>query len=253
VDAKVDPSTTIFSSSLEAERAFQTNKITQRQLIKVRLEIRGENQILATTIGRIQFNAILPEFLQFINEAVTAGAIKEIVKKAITTLSPDDTVKLIDSIKNLGFQAATYSGLSVAVSDCQMINEKGELVEEANKRAAEVDENYSQGLITLDEKRRLTQQIWLETTDDIAEKTWAALKDDNAVKIMINSGGTRASKDQVKQLGAMRGLVVDPLGRIVEMPTKSNFREGLTIFEYVTSARGSRKGLTDSEQQMLVT
>jgi DNA-directed RNA polymerase subunit beta' len=86
----------------------------------------------------------------------------------------------------------------------------------------------------------------METTEEVAEKTWDSYDEDNAVKIMINSGGTRASKDQVKQLAAMRGLVVDPLGNIVEMPTKSNFRQGLTIFEYVTSARGSRKGLTDS-------
>src|SRR5258708_1114921 len=180
------------------------------------------------------------------NVAVTASIIKDIVKKAITAMSAEETMHLIDSIKNLGFKASTYSGLSVAVTDCKMIDEKDGIIEASNKRAEEVEENYSQGLITNDEKRRLTQQIWLETTDNIAEKTWNALKEENAVKVMIKCGGTRASKDQVKQLGAMRGLVVDPLGKIVDMPTKSNFREGLSIFEYVTSARGSRKGLTDS-------
>ncbi len=246
VDATVPLAQSIFSSSLEAERAYQSGKITQRQSIRVRLPIEGKNAIIETTIGRIQFNAVLPEFLQFANVAVTAGAIKDIIKKAILTLSAEEVMKLIDSIKNLGFAAATYSGLSVAVSDCQMIEEKHSIVLTANKKAEDIEESFAQGLITLEEKRRLTQQVWLETTDDIAEKTWAALKDDNAVKIMINSGGTRASKDQVKQLGAMRGLVVDPLGKIVDMPTKSNFREGLSIFEYVTSARGSRKGLTDS-------
>jgi len=102
------------------------------------------------------------------------------------------------------------------------------------------------GLITADEKRRLTQEIWMETTDEIADATWNTFAETNAVKIIIDSGGTRASRDQVKQLAAMRGLVVDPLGKIVELPTKSNFREGLSIFEYVTSTRGSRKGLTDS-------
>lgn len=240
-----DPST-IFSSTIEAERAYQSTKVTQRQLIKVRLEIDGKTQIVETTVGRIQFNAVLPEFLRFINAPITAGVIKDITKKAIASLSSEEVMRLIDQIKNLGFAAATYSGLSVAVSDCQMIDEKNEIVLAANKKAEEIEESFATGLITLDEKRRLTQQVWLETTDDIAEKTWSALKDTNAVKIMINSGGTRASKDQVKQLGAMRGLVVDPLGKIVDMPTKSNFREGLSIFEYVTSARGSRKGLTDS-------
>ena len=86
------------------------------------------------------------------------------------------------------------------------------------------------GLITDEEKRRLTQEVWMETTDDIAEKTWDIFDEDNAVKVIIDSGGTRASKDQVKQLAAMRGLVVDPLGKIVELPTKSNFREGLVHF-----------------------
>lgn len=246
VDESVPASTTIFATTTEAVRAYQSGKITQRQLINVRLEVHGKTEILKTTIGRLEFNEVLPEALQFINTPITAGVIKEIVKKAIEQMTHEETMHLIDSIKNLGFKAATLSGLSVAVTDCQMIDQKDAIIEVANKRAAEVEENYAQGLITLDEKRRLTQQIWLETTDDIAEKTWAALKDDNAVKVMINSGGTRASKDQVKQLGAMRGLVVDPLGKIVDLPTKSNFREGLSIFEYVTSARGSRKGLTDS-------
>ncbi len=246
VDAKVEMHPTIFSSSVEAERAYQSQKIGQRQLIRVRLLIDGKQQIITTTVGRMQFNAVLPEFLQFINTPITAGVIKDLIKKAIVQLSSEETMQLIDSIKNLGFKAATVSGLSVAVADCQMIDGKDALIEKANKKAEDIEESYAQGLITLDEKRRLTQQVWLETTDDIAEKTWDALGEENAVKVMINSGGTRASKDQVKQLGAMRGLVVDPLGKIVDMPTKSNFREGLSIFEYVTSARGSRKGLTDS-------
>src|SRR5690606_9456790 len=121
-----------------------------------------------------------------------------------------------------------------------------EIIAQANKRAEDVQDSYLQGLITRDERRRLTFEVWMQTTDEVADKTWNNLEETNAIKIMINSGGTRASKDQVKQLSAMRGLVVDPMGRIVEMPTKSNFREGLSIFEYVTSSRGSRKGLTDS-------
>jgi len=127
-----------------------------------------------------------------------------------------------------------------------MIPEKDAIVLVANKKAEEVQESYLQGLITQEEKRRLTFEIWMKTTDEVADKTWDNMAVNNAIKVIINSGGTRASKDQVKQLSAMRGLVVDPMGRIVEMPTKSNFREGLTIFEYVTSSRGSRKGLTDS-------
>jgi DNA-directed RNA polymerase subunit beta' len=120
------------------------------------------------------------------------------------------------------------------------------MIEEANQRSAKVHQNYQAGLITAEERKKKNFDIWMDTTEDVADKTWNSYAKDNAVKVIIESGGTRASRDQVKQLAAMRGLVVDPMGNIVEMPTKSNFREGLSIFEYVNSARGSRKGLTDS-------
>lgn len=236
----------IFGSPEEAEHAYQIGLIGLRQPITVRMRRPGMTERIETTIGRIQFNAILPEELQFINAAVTAGKVKELVTQAITLFPEDEVAALIDNIKDLGFAIATKSGLSVAVSDCVMIDQKGVIIEAANKRAEEIQDSYLQGLITADEKRRLMFEVWMQTTDDVAEKTWNNFDEKNAIKVIINSGGTRASKDQVKQLAAMRGLVVDPLGRIVEMPTKSNFREGLSIFEYVTSSRGSRKGLTDS-------
>jgi len=238
---------TIFADKNEAYHAFQVGKLDLQQKIKVRLVMpEGKQQIIETTIGRIQFNDVLPVELQFINDAITAKKIKDIVTRAIEMFPKERVRILIDAIKDLGFEAATVSGLSVAVTDCQMIEEKDSIIEGANKRAEEVQENFLQGLITNDERKRLTFDIWMKTTDEVAEKTWISYDEKNAVKVIINSGGTRASKDQVKQLAAMRGLVVDPLGNIVEMPTKSNFRQGLSIFEYVTSARGSRKGLTDS-------
>ncbi len=247
VDATVSAVPTIFASTDEAYHAQQAGIISDRQLITIRMRAAdGTTQILKTTVGRLKFNDVLPESLRFVNEPITAKKIKELVTSAIHSETQERVRQLIDDIKNLGFEAATTSGLSVSVSDCKMILEKDEIIEAANKRAEEVQESYLNGLVTSEEKRRLTFQIWMDTTDDVAEKTWKSYPEENAVKVMINSGGTRASKDQVKQLAAMRGLVVDPLGKIVEMPTKSNFREGLSIFEYVTSARGSRKGLTDS-------
>ncbi len=233
---------TVYRSQDEIYHAYQIGRIGLRQQLRMKIG----KEIITTTVGRLQFNDIVPESLRYINETVNAKKIKELVTKAIETEPNEVVTKLIDDIKDLGFRAATYSGLSVSVTDCQMIPEKVGIVAEANRKVEEVQENYLQGLITSEERRRLSFDIWMKTTDDVAEKTWNSYDEDNAVKVMINSGGTRASKDQVKQLAAMRGLVVDPLGNIVEMPTKSNFREGLSIFEYVTSARGSRKGLTDS-------
>ena len=247
IDSSLKAPNTIFASKDEAIHAYQTEAITRRQEIKVRLMMpTGKTAIISTTVGRIQFNELLPLSLQYVNEAVTAKKIKELVTNAIHSEDQERVRQLIDDIKNSGFESATISGLSVSVSDCKMIPEKDEIIDQANKKAEEVQQSYLDGMVTADERRRLTFQIWMDTTDTVAEKTWDSYPEENAVKVMINSGGTRASKDQVKQLAAMRGLVVDPLGKIVEMPTKSNFRQGLSIFEYVTSSRGSRKGLTDS-------
>ena len=241
-DPDLKLSDTIFSGKEEVITALQNNIIEYRQPIMARIE----GKIIETTAGRIIFNRALPDNVPFMNRPITAGAIQDLVREAIGKFSIEDTVNIIDSIKEVGFNAATISGLSVSVSDCVIIPGKDAIIGEANQRAVLIEQNFDTGLITNEERRRLTNQLWMETTDDIAEKTWNALGENNAVKIIIDSGGTRASRDQVKQLSAMRGLVVDPLGNIVELPTKSNFRQGLSVFEYVTSTRGSRKGLTDS-------
>ena len=242
IDSKLKPSETIFTNSLEANTAYHFGKIGLKQLIKVRLD----DVIIETTLGRLWFNEVLPQDVEFINDEINSGKLKAIMKQAMTRYSPEEMMHLIDNIKNLGFMGETISGISVAVADNKIIPQKGEIIADANKKAEEIEHNYELGLITNEEKKRLSIDLWLKTTDDIAEKTWNAFEKDNPVRQMIQSGGTRASKDQVKQLAAMRGLSVDPLGKIVELPTKSNFREGLSIFEYVTAARGSRKGLTDS-------
>ena len=243
IDRSLETLNTIYSSTQEAILAYQTGYLKIRQAIKIRFK---NKKIIDTCVGRLQFNEMLPENLQFINKAVTAGAIKELIKTALKTCSKKEMVELIDNLKNLGFKGATLSGLSVSVPDCKIIPDKDKIIKNADKKASLIEDNFKQGLITVEEKRRLSNELWMDTTDDIAEKTWDNFEPGNAVKVIIDSGGTRASKDQVKQLAAMRGLVVDPLGKIVELPTKSNFREGLSIFEYVTSSRGSRKGLTDS-------
>ncbi len=237
---------TVFANQEEAYHAYQIGIISQRQLIKVRLMQDKKSQIVETTIGRLQFNDLLPAGFKFINEPVAAKMIKAITTTAIETESADRVQILIDQIKDMGFAAATQSGLSVSVSDCAMIPEKSGIIEKANQQVETLAEQYEQGLISAAEKKDKAFDVWIKTTEEVASKTWDSYEEKNAIKVIIQSGGTRASKDQVKQLAAMRGLVVDPLGNIVEMPTKSNFREGLSIFEYVTSARGSRKGLTDS-------
>lgn len=246
IDENLNEHPNIFADVDEAMHAYQTGLINLRQPIKLRLERNKKVKIVTTTLGRVEFNNILPQEIPFINEAVNAEKVKEIIAQAIEDYDEDAVTRIIDQIKDLGFKAATTSGVSVSVTDCRLLDSKDEIIEKANKSSEKVHQNYQQGLITNKERRKKNFDIWMDTTEEVADLTWQSYGDKNAVKVIINSGGTRASKDQVKQLAAMRGLVVDPLGNIVEMPTKSNFREGLSIFEYVNSARGSRKGLTDS-------
>lgn len=232
----------IYTDEEDAISAYQKGHIRLRQKVKAR--INGE--VIETTVGRIIFNQTLPSFLRFVNEPTTAGVLKGLFSRALTEGSKDEVVRMIDDIKAIGFGAGTNSGLSFAIADAHIHPDKQDMVEEAEEQLAEIENNFREGLITAEERKRLTQELWIETTEELADRTWETLEPANPIKLIIQAGVGRASRDQIKQLAAMRGLVVDPLGKIVDLPTKSNFREGLSIFEYVTSARGSRKGLTDS-------
>lgn len=232
-----------FADSNDAIYEYQTDQIALRQPIRVLID----GKELVTTVGKILLNEKLPDELRYINTPVKAATVKSLITKALSVYPKEDVVVLIDAIKDIGFWGATLcGGLSVSVFDNEMVANKSEIIGEAEEKVKQVDSNYQMGLITLEEKRRLSNEVWIEVTERLADLTWQQMKANNPVKMIIESGGARASKDQLKQLSAIKGLVVDPLGKIVELPTKSNYREGLSIFEYVTSTRGSRKGLTDS-------
>jgi len=237
----------VFENTTAAVMARDVSKIKLREPVRVRVtKNEGEMEIIETTVGRILFNELLPLDLQFVNEAVSASGIKTIIKKAMKTKTPDEVADLIDSIKSIGFYGATISGISISAFDSKIHPEKDMLIGVAEKKITAISDEYQQGLITLDERKRLANDVWIKTTEQIATKTWESFDEHSPMRVTINSGGSRAGIEQLKQLSAMRGLIIDPLGKIVELPIKSNFREGLSIFEYVASARGARKGLTDS-------
>src|SRR3989344_2487255 len=119
------------------------------------------------------------------------------------------------------------------------------MIAAADGEVTEVESNYKKGLITNEEKKMLTQNVWIKTTEEVAKMTWKMMDVANPVRMIVDSGGARATSEQIKQLSGMRGLSVDPTGKIVELPTKSNYRQGLSVFEYFTSARGARKGVAD--------
>ena len=233
---------TIFTDEKEAILAYQEEKIKLRQLTKVRID----KKIMKTTVGRILFNEILPDEIPFVNDDVRQKTIQSLVTRAIQICKEERIVKLVDDLKDIGFKYSTRSGISSGIFDCIVYPGKDRIIKESNEKANQLEKNFLEGLITEEEKRRLVKEIWLETSEELADLTWKEFKSGNSIRLVIDAGLGRTSKEQIKQLSAMQGLVVDPLGKIVELPIKSNFREGLSVFEYVTSARGSRKGLTDT-------
>jgi len=233
--------TTIFTDFNEAVTAYQNGKIHLREKILVR----KDKKTVETSVGRVIFNNVMPQGLGFFNSNIKASTIKSVITEALKKLSSQAVSKLIDDLKTLGFDSATFSGLSVSIFDCKIIPEKEKIIKEADKRVSQIEKNFRLGLITLEEERRLSAEAWNETTQDIADRTQKNFGQENAISIISVSGGSRATGDQIKQIAGMRGLVADPSGKIVPLPTKSNFREGLSVFEYFTSSRGARKGFAD--------
>jgi DNA-directed RNA polymerase subunit beta' len=240
----IDPSLTLSEKVYDKEEsilAFQVNKLGLRQPIKCKID----NQILETTVGRILFNKFIPVELGYINEAVSGNSIRRIVMQAFKQFERDRVAELIDNIKDFGFWGGTLSGVSISIPDNKTIPEKAQLIAAGDKEIAEIEENLQKGLITNEERRALAQEVWTRVGDEIVRKTLAAIDQDNPINIIMRSGGARATTAQIAQTSGMRGFSVDPTGRIVELPTKSNYREGLGVFEYFTSCRGARKGVAD--------
>ena len=234
---------TILSDKAEAVLAYQSGKIGLRELIAVRLN----GKLVKTTYGRLWFNEVVPVEFGYLNEAMAGKkSVSDLVIRTMEEVGRMRAVHLIDDLKDIGFKGFTLSGISLSMSDCGYLPGKADIIAAADKRIAEHEDNFKMGLISNEEKKRLSQSVWMEITEDIAEKTWATLDIDTPIRMVSAAGIKRASKDQIKQLSGMRGLMVDPMGKIVPLPTKSNFREGLSVFEYITGARGTRKGLADT-------
>ncbi|OGY21316.1 MAG: DNA-directed RNA polymerase subunit beta' [Candidatus Woykebacteria bacterium GWB1_45_5] len=229
----------VFSEG-EVVRAYQLGLLTLREKIKVY----WNGEVIETSAGRVFFNQAIPGEMRFINKIIKGGDVKNILAQCQNRFGSQVAVDLIDALKDLGFRYATVSGISMAISDAQIIPQKQKLIAEADAKVEIIEKDFRRGLITQAEKARLSEEIWAGLTTRIDQLTWEALEPENPLKV-IQESGARGSRDQIKQLAAMRGLVADPLGRIVELPSKSNYRQGLEVYEYFTSTRGARKGLVD--------
>lgn len=242
INVNLPMATTIFSDFGEAISAWQQNKIQLRQGIKVR----NEGKIIETTMGRILISEALPKRYGFLNEALNAKKVRGMVSEAIDKMTSAETVAMLDTLKRFGFLGATNPGMSMGIFDLGLVPNKGEIIAEGEKATAEIEANYKAGLITSAEMHRLQIDTWVEVTDKISDLTWEMYDKNNPARLVVDSGAGRVNRDTVKQVSGMRGLMADPTGKIVPMPTKSNFRQGFNVFEYITGTRGSRKGLADT-------
>jgi len=241
-----------FSSPEEVMIAYNDGRAALHAPIKVRF--RGE--LVDTTVGRVLFNDILPEELKFINVLLTKKAIEDLVASAYNKLGNRRTALLLDNLKEIGFRYAMKSGTTVGIDDVIVPPEKDELLQQAFKNVEGIQKRYERGIITDGERYNQIIDIWTHTTSNVAEKMFERLRQDrqgfNPIFMMADSGA-RGSKEQIRQLAGMRGLMAKPqkkmtgsMGEIIENPITANFREGLSVLEYFISTHGARKGLADT-------
>jgi len=236
----------IFASFEEVEMAYRLGKVHLHAKIKFYYGENGRGELIDTTVGRVLFNNILPPELRFVNETLDKGRLKVLVAECYKKLGMEGTPATVDAIKDIGFEYAMRSGTTIAIDDIQVPPEKATILEETNARVAEIDQQYRRGLITESERERQAVALWGEATERITDAVARVLDPLSPLGIMVNSGSTKGGLTPIRQLAGMRGLMADPSGRIISLPIRSNFREGLTSLEYFLSTHGARKGLADT-------
>ncbi len=233
-----------FSDFDDARLAHDLDRLGLRTEIRVRATERG-GEWINTTVGRILFNNVLPAEMGFVNEAVTRGRLKEIVSDCHDLRGNVRTAELLDAIKDLGFRYATQSGTTIAIKDIVVPLQKQSLLSSADTKIAKLQAQYMHGLITQNERYQAAIDIWLSVSDKVTAAVEENLENYGGVYAMASSGA-RGNISQIKQMAGMRGLMSDPKGRIIEMPIRSSFCEGLSVLEYFISTHGARKGLADT-------
>ncbi len=252
-----------FKSVNEAILAYENKVITLHSRIKVRMSktmadgsvVEG---IVESTLGRFIFNEIIPQDLGYVDREnpetalalevdfhVGKKGLKQILEKVINTHGATTTAEVLDDIKAMGYKYSTRAAMTVSISDMTVPSKKQEMLEEAQKTVDKIARNYRRGLITEEERYRAVVETWNETDKELTDVLLKGLDQYNNIFMMADSGA-RGSNQQIKQLAGMRGLMADTTGRTIELPIKSNFREGLDVLEYFMSAHGARKGLSDT-------
>ena len=265
-ERKTDASYTVkgegmkFYSPEEVIMAYNEGRVELHASIHVKVRVRKEDDTLAmemtpTTVGRVLFNQVVPEEMGYINQLLTKKALRDIIGNILKVCGTAKSAKFLDDMKDLGFQMAFRGGLSFNLADVKIPDVKHTLIDKAHAEVEEVMNNYNMGFITYNERYNQIIDIWTRTSSRITDTLMKQLTTDrqgfNSIYMMLDSGA-RGSKEQIRQLGGMRGLMAKPQksgatgGEIIENPILSNFKEGLSILEYFISTHGARKGLADT-------
>ena len=248
----------VFANEDEARIAYDYGEVD----LQARVKIRKNGEIIDTTMGRIVLAEFVPKSVPFVelNKVMSKKALAALIDYTYRRAGTKDTVILADRLKDTGYEYATRAGISISINDMKIPLRKEDIVEKAEQDVLDVEQQYSDGLITAGEKYNKVVDIWSKASEDVANEMMDEIKVDyfenkdgqveeapsfNSVYIMADSGA-RGSRDQIRQLAGMRGLMAKPSGAIIETPIKANFREGLGVLEYFTSTHGARKGLADT-------
>lgn len=234
-----------FASPEEAIYAYEAGFLSLHDSIKLKMPEEQKDGLFETTVGRIIFNRVLPDKLPYVNEVTDTKRLGEIIRYSIELFGNEVTARLLDDIKEIGFKFATRSGYSWGMADLPDLPEKQKLVEEGNNRVDIIEEQFNEGLLTASERHAKIIEVWTEIKDRVTKLSKAKLDPASSVFSMINSGA-RGSLGQLTQMMAMKGLVTNPAGDIIELPVKAGFKEGLDVLEYFISTHGTRKGLSDT-------
>jgi DNA-directed RNA polymerase subunit beta' len=251
-----------FVDQAEMEMAYFNKEVDLHAHVKVRVtkEIDGHpyTRIMESTVGRFLFNQVIPQTLGFVQRktiddmfkleidfAVDKGMLSKIVYRGFVTQGAAKTSVMLDEIKRIGFEYSTKAAVTIGIADMEVPAAKTEILDAAQKEVNRIYTSFARGLYTDEERKRKTIDVWTEATDDVTKALMEHLDPKNPINMMAVSGA-RGSKNQIRQLAGMRGLMASPTGEIIELPIKSNFREGLDVLEFFISTHGARKGLADT-------
>jgi DNA-directed RNA polymerase subunit beta' len=242
--ARTDEVVKVFANDKEAVMALDLKKISLREKIKVRLPHVADG-LTETTVGRVIFNRVLLPGLPFQNDLMDQKKLNEMIRYALELFGQEKTAELLDNLKEIGFRYVTIAGHSWGMDDLPEVPKKKEIVEDGERRIAEIESQFGDGLLTSNERHTKIIEVWTEVKDRIQKHSKEVLNKTGSVFTMMDSGA-RGSPGQLTQMIGMKGLVSSPTGDIIELPVKAGFKEGFDVLEYFISTHGTRKGLSDT-------